>query len=75
MNMRSQISMVFHLDKCIGCHTCSLACKNLWTDRPWHGVHVVEQRGDQAGNRLSDAVRRSGAISTAAGCSKMASFV
>jgi len=25
--------MVFHLDKCIGCHTCSLACKNLWTDR------------------------------------------
>lgn len=33
MNVRSQISMVFHLDKCIGCHTCSLACKNLWTDR------------------------------------------
>jgi nitrate reductase beta subunit len=25
--------MVFHLDKCIGCHTCSVACKNLWTDR------------------------------------------
>lgn len=33
MNVRSQISMVFHLDKCIGCHTCSLACKNIWTDR------------------------------------------
>src|SRR5512146_3021276 len=33
MNVRSQVSMVFHLDKCIGCHTCSLACKNLWTDR------------------------------------------
>ena len=33
MNIRSQISMVFHLDKCIGCHTCSLACKNIWTDR------------------------------------------
>lgn len=33
MNVRSQISMVFHLDKCIGCHTCSIACKNLWTDR------------------------------------------
>jgi nitrate reductase beta subunit len=33
MNVRSQISMVFHLDKCIGCHTCSLACKNLWTSR------------------------------------------
>jgi len=25
--------MVFHLDKCIGCHTCSIACKNIWTDR------------------------------------------
>lgn len=25
--------MVFHLDKCIGCHTCSVACKNIWTDR------------------------------------------
>lgn len=33
MNVRSQISMVFHLDKCIGCHTCSIACKNIWTDR------------------------------------------
>lgn len=33
MKVRAQVSMVFHLDKCIGCHTCSLACKNLWTDR------------------------------------------
>ncbi len=33
MNVRSQITMVFHLDKCIGCHTCSIACKNIWTDR------------------------------------------
>ncbi len=33
MNVRAQVSMVFHLDKCIGCHTCSIACKNLWTDR------------------------------------------
>jgi nitrate reductase / nitrite oxidoreductase, beta subunit len=33
MNVRAHISKVFHLDKCIGCHTCSVACKNLWTDR------------------------------------------
>ena len=33
MNVRAHISMLFHLDKCIGCHTCSVACKNLWTDR------------------------------------------
>ena len=25
--------MVFHLDKCIGCHTCSVTCKNVWTSR------------------------------------------
>jgi hypothetical protein len=23
MDVRLQISMVFHLDKCIGCHTCT----------------------------------------------------
>lgn len=33
MNIRAQVSMVFHMDKCIGCHTCSIACKNIWTDR------------------------------------------
>jgi len=33
MDVRSQVSMLFHLDKCIGCHTCSIACKNIWTDR------------------------------------------
>ena len=33
MNIRAHMSMLFHLDKCIGCHTCSVACKNLWTDR------------------------------------------
>ena len=33
MKVRAHMSMLFHLDKCIGCHTCSVACKNLWTDR------------------------------------------
>ncbi|MHB1133592.1 MAG: nitrate reductase subunit beta [Chloroflexota bacterium] len=33
MDVRAQIASVFHLDKCIGCHTCSISCKNLWTDR------------------------------------------
>jgi nitrate reductase beta subunit len=26
--------MVINLDKCIGCHTCSVTCKNTWTNRP-----------------------------------------
>jgi nitrate reductase beta subunit len=25
--------MVLNLDKCIGCHTCSVTCKNVWTNR------------------------------------------
>jgi nitrate reductase / nitrite oxidoreductase, beta subunit len=32
MNVRAHLSVLFHLDKCLGCHTCSVACKNLWTD-------------------------------------------
>ena len=33
MRVRSQIAMVMNLDKCIGCHTCSVTCKNVWTNR------------------------------------------
>ncbi|MWV15707.1 nitrate reductase subunit beta [Pseudomonas sp. L-22-4S-12] len=33
MKIRSQIGMVLNLDKCIGCHTCSITCKNVWTSR------------------------------------------
>jgi nitrate reductase beta subunit len=46
-----QISMVFHLDKCIGCHTCSIACKNIWTDRKgaeymwWNNVETKPGTG------------------------------
>jgi nitrate reductase beta subunit len=43
--------MVFHLDKCIGCHTCSIACKNVWTDRKgaeymwWNNVETKPGTG------------------------------
>ncbi|UXM93917.1 nitrate reductase subunit beta [Bartonella sp. HY329] len=33
MKVRAQIGMVLNLDKCIGCHTCSVTCKNVWTNR------------------------------------------
>ena len=51
MDVRSQIAMVFHLDKCIGCHTCSVACKNVWTDREgteymwWNNVETKPGTG------------------------------
>jgi len=51
MDVRAQVSMVFHLDKCIGCHTCSIACKNVWTDRKgaeymwWNNVETKPGTG------------------------------
>lgn len=34
MKIKAQVGMVMNLDKCIGCHTCSVTCKNTWTNRP-----------------------------------------
>jgi nitrate reductase beta subunit len=33
MNVKAQFSMSFNLEKCIGCNTCTVACKNIWTNR------------------------------------------
>jgi len=33
LKIKAQIGMVMNLDKCIGCHTCSVTCKNTWTNR------------------------------------------
>jgi nitrate reductase beta subunit len=55
MRVRAQMSMMFHLDKCIGCHTCSVACKNLWTDRDgaeymwWNNVETRPGTGYPTG--------------------------
>ncbi len=55
MRVRAQMSMLFHLDKCIGCHTCSVACKNLWTDRKgaeymwWNNVETRPGTGYPTG--------------------------
>ena len=34
MKVMAQVAMVMNLDKCIGCHTCSVTCKQTWTNRP-----------------------------------------
>lgn len=51
MNVRAQVATLFHLDKCIGCHTCSISCKNIWTDRQgaeymwWNNVETKPGSG------------------------------
>ncbi|SDW67427.1 respiratory nitrate reductase beta subunit [Saccharopolyspora shandongensis] len=39
MRVMAQLAMVMNLDKCIGCHTCSVTCKQAWTNRG--GVEYV----------------------------------
>jgi nitrate reductase / nitrite oxidoreductase, beta subunit len=39
MRPMAQLGMVMNLDKCIGCHTCSVTCKQTWTNRS--GVEYV----------------------------------
>ncbi|HUZ27650.1 MAG TPA: nitrate reductase subunit beta, partial [Solirubrobacteraceae bacterium] len=33
MRVMAQLGMVMNLDKCLGCHTCSVTCKQAWTNR------------------------------------------
>jgi nitrate reductase beta subunit len=33
MKIKAQFAMVLNLDKWIGCHTCSIPCKNVWTSK------------------------------------------
>ncbi|MFD2443023.1 nitrate reductase subunit beta [Bacillus sp. CGMCC 1.16607] len=46
MKIKAQFGMVMNLDKCIGCHTCSVTCNNTWTNRPgaeymwWNNVET-----------------------------------
>jgi steroid C-25 hydroxylase beta subunit len=49
--MGKQLAMVFDLNKCIGCQTCSVACKVLWTNQDgkrdmwWCSVNTQPGRG------------------------------
>ena len=41
MRVMAQMSMIMNLDKCIGCHTCSVTCKQVWTNREGVGDRNV----------------------------------
>ncbi len=49
--MNRQLALVFDLNKCIGCQTCSVACKVLWANREgqehhwWMIVNTVPGKG------------------------------
>jgi ethylbenzene hydroxylase subunit beta/complex iron-sulfur molybdoenzyme family reductase subunit beta len=48
---KRQLAMVFDLNKCLGCHTCAMACKTLWTTEEgmesqwWAVVNTMPGRG------------------------------
>jgi DMSO reductase family type II enzyme iron-sulfur subunit len=48
---KHQVAMVMDLNKCLGCHTCSIACKRLWTRREgmdamwWNSVNTMPGQG------------------------------
>ena len=56
MQVRAQIAMVMNLDKCIGCHTCSVTCKNVWTNRRGTEYVWFNDVETKPGDRLSEAV-------------------
>jgi hypothetical protein len=54
---KTQYAMVMDLNKCLGCQTCTVACKKLWTDGDGM-AHVLEQRRDPPGEGYPAAGRR-----------------
>ena len=52
---KRQLAMVFDLNKCLGCHTCAIACKTLWTREEgmdsmwWTVVNTLPGQGTPRG--------------------------
>jgi DMSO reductase family type II enzyme iron-sulfur subunit len=48
---KRQMAMVFDLNKCLGCHTCAISCKTLWTGEEgmenmwWTVVNTMPGKG------------------------------
>ena len=70
-----QVAMVFDLNKCLGCQTCTIACKRLWTRDEgmeymwWATVNTQPGRGtprdwENMGGGFTDDVPNSGALPT-----------
>lgn len=70
-----QLATVIDLNKCLGCQTCTVACKNLWTKRPgtehmrWANVTTYPGKGyprdyEQKGGGYKDNKPQAGKIPT-----------
>ncbi len=72
---RHQYAMVMDLNKCLGCQTCTIACKKLWTDRDgteymyWNNVETRPGLGyprqwDRSGGGWKDGELQPGRLPT-----------
>jgi ethylbenzene hydroxylase subunit beta/complex iron-sulfur molybdoenzyme family reductase subunit beta len=72
---KRQLAMVLDLNKCIGCQTCSMACKRLWTRDDgmdhmwWNTVNTMPGRGtprdwEQMGGGYRDGEAQPGRLPT-----------
>ena len=74
MRIRAQVGMVMNLDKCIGCHTCSVTCKQVWTNRPgaeymwFNDVETKPGLGYRSAGRTTSTGAAAGSSTARAGC-------
>ena len=68
MRVMAQMAMVMNLDKCIGCHTCSVTCKQAWTNRSGTEYVWFNNVETRPGTGLSAHLRGPGPVARAAGC-------